>query len=177
MKSLFYWSYLSTKQMVSTHEWLDKWWGSLMDGYVAWQWLGSQTDVLVSAQTLGQKHGIINGWKMEGGRIDWWMDKYINRWMVSWRAARLGRWWRMFSVCFSSCVRVGEWVFCFCVWVMTYSFECECICVCLHEHTNKHCLFAHTHQTTWHIYWSDACWCVYLVLNLDRLLAAISPFC
>lgn len=163
--------------MVSTHEWLDKWWGSLMDGYVAWQWLGSQTDVLVSAQTLGQKHGIINGWKMEGGRIDWWMDKYINRWMVSWRAARLGRWWRMFSVCFSSCVRVGEWVFCFCVWVKTYSFECECICVCLHEHTNKHCLFAHTHQTTWHIYWSDACWCVYLVLNLDRLLAAISPFC
>lgn len=31
---------------------------------------GSQTDVLVSARTLGQKQGKINGRKMEGGRID-----------------------------------------------------------------------------------------------------------
>lgn len=34
------------------------------------RWLGSQTDALVSAQTMSQKQGEINGLKMEGGQID-----------------------------------------------------------------------------------------------------------
>ena len=40
---------------------------------------------------------------MEGRLIDGW-DESINRWIVSWRSAWLGRWWRMFSVCVCLCV-------------------------------------------------------------------------
>lgn len=45
------------------------------------RWLGSQTDALVSAQTLGQKQGGKNKWR-EGGLIDGRMSTLTDGWLA-----------------------------------------------------------------------------------------------
>lgn len=93
MKSLFYLFYLLTKQMTNTHGWMDKWRGSLMDGWkVTWQSDWCTCKCTDSGPKAGKNKWIEDG----GGQADWWMNECINRWIVSLRAAWLGRCWQMF---------------------------------------------------------------------------------
>lgn len=52
-------------------------------------WLGSRTNVLVSAQTLGQKWGEINGWTMGEGRL---IDGQMSTLTDGWLAGELHDW-------------------------------------------------------------------------------------